>query len=164
MLYMGIDVGTQGVRCVVSDERGQIAAAHSVPFATLNIAQHEGWYEQSPRDWIDAAEQAILACTSALPNPQAIMAVSIDGTSGTIVPLDRDMKPLTNGIMYNDPRAKDQAARIHAAMGHIEKKLGYKFGASFSLPRILWIHDEMPEVYEKTRVFAHQADYIAGML
>ena len=44
MLYMGIDVGTQGVRCVVSDERGQIAAAHSVPFATLNIAQHEGWY------------------------------------------------------------------------------------------------------------------------
>jgi len=164
MLYMGIDVGTQGVRCVVSDERGQIAAAHSVPFATLNIAQHEGWYEQSPQDWISAAEQAICACTRALPNPQAIMAVSIDGTSGTIVPLDKDMQPLTNGIMYNDPRAKDQAARIHASMGHIEKKLGYKFGASFSLPRILWIHDEMPEVYEKTRVFAHQADYIAGML
>ena len=164
MLFMGIDVGTQGVRCVVSDECGNIAAAHSVPFASLNIAKHEGWYEQDPAVWKAAAEEAILACTSALDFPEAIMAISIDGTSGTIVPLDANMQPLTNGIMYNDPRAGAQAKRIHASMGHIEKKLGYKFGASFSLPRILWIHDELPEIYEKTAVFAHQADYIAGLL
>ena len=164
MLFMGIDVGTQGVRCVVSDAQGGIAAAHSVPFETLNISEHALWYEQSPAAWVNAAEAAIRACTAQLPDPEAIAAISIDGTSGTIVPLDADMKPLTNGIMYNDPRAKEQAARIHASMGHIEKKLGYKFGASFSLPRVLWIHDELPEVYEKTRIFAHQADYIAGML
>lgn len=164
MLFMGIDVGTQGVRCVVSDADGQIAAAHSVPFETLNIAQREGWYEQDPAHWISAAKQAIRACTAALSKPEEIKSISIDGTSGTIVPLDKDMKPLSDGIMYNDPRAGAQAARIHESMGHIEKKLGYKFGASFSLPRILWIHDEWPEIYEKTAVFAHQADYIAGML
>ena len=164
MLFMGIDVGTQGVRCVVSDECGRIAAAHSVPFETLNIARQEGWYEQSPAHWQAAAEQAITACTATLPNAGEIQTISIDGTSGTIVPLDAAMQPLCNGIMYNDPRTKDQAGRIHAAMGHIEKKLGYKFGASFSLPRILWVHDERPEIYEKTRVFAHQADYIAGLL
>ena len=164
MLFMGIDVGTQGVRCVVSDECGQIAAARSVPFETLNISQREGWYEQSPQDWARAAEQAILGCTCQLANPQDIQSISIDGTSGTIVPLDADMRPLTDGIMYNDPRAKAQAARIHETMGHIEAKLGYRFGASFSLPRILWIRDEWPEIYEKTRVFAHQADYIAGLL
>ena len=164
MLFMGIDVGTQGVRCVVSDERGQIAAAHSVPFETLNIAQHEGWYEQDPAHWIKAAKQVICACTAALDAPEEIKSISIDGTSGTIVPLDKDMQPLTNGIMYNDPRAKAQAARIHETMDHIEKKLGYKFGASFSLPRILWVHDEWPEIYDKTAVFAHQADYIAGLL
>lgn len=164
MLFMGIDVGTQGVRCVVTDERGNIAAAHSVPFETLNIAAREGWYEQSPAAWKSAAEEAIRACTAQLAHPEQIMAISIDGTSGTIVALDANMQPLTNGIMYNDPRAADQAKRIHERMGHIEKKLGYKFGASFSLPRILWIHDEMPEIYEKTAVFAHQADYIAGLL
>ena len=59
MLFMGIDVGTQGVRCVVSDECGNIAAAHSVPFASLNIARHEGWYEQSPAVWKAAAEEAL---------------------------------------------------------------------------------------------------------
>lgn len=164
MLFMGIDVGTQGVRCVVSDARGKIAAAHSVPFASLNIAAREGWYEQSPAAWTQAAEAAIRACTAQLARPEEIEAISIDGTSGTIVPLDASMKPLSNGIMYNDPRARAQAARIHETMGHIERKLGYKFGASFSLPRILWIRDEWPEVYERTAVFAHQADYIAGML
>ena len=164
MLFMGIDIGTQGARCVVADEMGRIHAAHSVAFETLNIAAHAGWYEQSPAHWLAAAKAAIRACTDALPNPQAIMAVSIDGTSGTIVPLDEDMRPLTNGIMYNDPRARAQAARIHEGMSHIEAKMGYRFGASFSLPRILWVHDELPEVYAKTRVFAHQADYVAGML
>ena len=164
MLFMGIDVGTQGVRCVVADEQGRLAAAHSVPFASLNIAEHDGWYEQSPAVWVDAAQEAIRACTAQLRDPAEILSISIDGTSGTIVPLDKSMRPLTNGVMYNDPRARAQAERIHACMGHIEKKLGYKFGASFSLPRILWFRDELPEIYDRTAVFAHQADYIAGML
>lgn len=164
MLFMGIDAGTQGVRCVVVNERGELAAAHSVPFSTLNIARQEGWYEQDPGDWIAAAEAAIGACTAQLPRPGDIAAISIDGTSGTLVALDADMRPLTHGIMYNDPRAREQAGRIHERMGAIESKLGYRFGASFSLPRILWIHDQLPEIYGRTALFAHQADYIAGHL
>ena len=66
MLYMGIDTGTQGVRCVVADEKGAIAAAESVAFATLNIAGEDGLYEQSPADWRDAAERAIRSCTARL--------------------------------------------------------------------------------------------------
>ena len=164
MLFMGIDVGTQGVRCVVSDEKGQLAAACSAPFEKLNIAQHEGWYEQDPAAWISALEIALGGCMKELADPEEIIAISIDGTSGTVLALDENNRPLTNGIMYNDPRASAQAKRIHESMGHIEKKMGYKFGASFSLPRVLWIHDELPEIYAKAKVIAHQADYIAGML
>ena len=61
MLFMGVDVGTQGVRCVVSDAQGCIAAAHSVPFETLNISENPLWYEQSPAAWVNAAEAAIRA-------------------------------------------------------------------------------------------------------
>ncbi|MBR6767583.1 MAG: carbohydrate kinase [Clostridia bacterium] len=168
MLYMGIDVGTQGVRCVVSDASGNLCAAKSIPFENINIAETAGWYEQSPDHWQAAAEGTIKECVAQLKlagySADRIRAISIDGTSGTIVPLDKDNKPLTNGIMYNDPRASEQAKRVHAAMGAHEKKLGLKFGASFSLPRILWVHDALPEVYEKTAVFAHQADYIGGLL
>lgn len=164
MLFMGIDMGTQGVRCVVSDENGTLAAARSAAFATLNVSAHEGWYEQSPDAWLSAAETAIRGCVEQLDHPEEIVSISIDGTSGTILALDEENRPLTNGIMYNDPRSSVQAKRIHESMTHIEKKLGYKFGASFSLPRILWLHDEAPEIYAKAKRIVHQADYIAGML
>ena len=105
--YMGIDVGTQGVRCVVSDAGGQLAAARSVGFERLNIAETPGWYEQSPAHWQAAAETAIADCMGQLKEkgiaPEAVRAISIDGTSGTIVPLDAARRPLMNGIMYNDP-------------------------------------------------------------
>lgn len=168
MLFMGIDVGTQGVRCVVSDGAGHLVAAKSVLFEHINIAATEGFYEQSPDDWQAAMESAIIDCVSQLKQSghtaDRIHAISIDGTSGTIVPLDIKHRPLTNGIMYNDPRAKRQAEKVHTAMPDHEKKLGLKFGASFSLPRILWIFEMMPEIYEKTAVFAHQADYVTGLL
>ena len=134
MFYMGIDVGTQGVRCVVSDEKGKLAAAKSVPFEVLNVSEHAGWHEQEPAHWQAAAETAIKDCMAQLKNAghraEEVAAISIDGTSGTIVALDREHRPLTRGIMYNDPRAKAEAARVHAAMGAQEKKLGYTFGSS----------------------------------
>ena len=163
-LFMGVDVGTQGVRCVAADETGVVRAAASVPFEMLNIAQTSGWMEQSPEAWTRAAEECISKCVSQIDHPECIAAISVDGTSGTIVPLDENMRPLYNGVMYNDPRAREQASRVHQAMGDLERRLGYRFGASFSLPRILWFKEEMPEIYAKTRLFAHQADYITGLL
>ena len=116
MYYMGIDVGTQGARCVVVDEKGAVAAAKSVPFEVLNISTTEGWYEQSPAHWQAAAEGAITDCVrqvrAAGIGPEAIRAISIDGTSGTVVPLNEDHVPLTNGIMYNDPRARDRKSVV----------------------------------------------------
>ena len=168
MLFMGIDVGTQGVRCVVSDAEGRLAAAKSIPFRRLNVAETEGWYEQEPQDWLNAATESIRDCVAELRadgvDPGDIRAISVDGTSGTILALDDDHRPLTRGIMYNDPRARAEAAEVHAALSAQEKKLGYRFSASFSLPRVLWVKHHQPEVYEKTAVFAHQADFVAGML
>ena len=168
MLFMGLDVGTQGVRCVIVNETGNVCAARSVAFDTLNTAKMPGMVEQSPADWQAAIKTAIAHCTSTLAqnnlSPGDILSISIDGTSGTIVPLDASNQPLTSALMYNDPRAKAEATQVHDAMRDHEARLGLTFNASFSLPRILWIKNNWPDVYEKTRVFAHQADYIAGLL
>lgn len=168
MLFMGIDAGTQGVRCVIANEKGDLIAAESSAFQVLNTSQTPLWSEQSPLDWARATEAAVTGCIAQLNakglSAQELRAIAIDGTSGTIVPLDAEFRPLCPGIMYNDPRAKAEAAIVHAAMGAHEKKLGLRFGASFSLSRILWLLRNRPELYERTRVFAHQADYIAGLL
>lgn len=62
--------------------------------------------------------------------PLEIRAVTVDGTSGTIVPLDEKKRPLRDALMYNDMRAADQTVKIHEHAGELEKKMGYVFNAS----------------------------------
>ncbi|MBR2570960.1 MAG: carbohydrate kinase [Clostridia bacterium] len=168
MLFLGIDIGTQGVRSVVVDESGQAVAGRSAAFASLNSSCTPGWYEQRPQDWVKALEDSLTGTirdlNSAGYRADMIESLSIDGTSGTVVPLDQAFQPLSDALMYNDPRAKAQAVRVGEAMRAHEQKMGFRFNASYSLPRILWMKEERPDLYGKTRVFAHEADYIAGLL
>ena len=168
MLFMGIDIGTQGARTVVVDTSGNLAANQSVAFSFTNAAVLPDHYEQDPDDWWRAAAETISSCVSQLiadgNQPSDILSISVDGTSGTIVPLDHTYRPLCNAFMYNDMRAKKQAESIHHFLQNTEKKLGYRFNASFALPRILFIRENMPEIYGKTAVFAHQTDFIVGKL
>jgi len=168
MLFMGIDIGTQGARTVVIDTSGKIAANQSVAFSSINAAVLPDHYEQDADDWWRAASQTISSCVHQLKDRGYqvcdILSICVDGTSGTIVPLDHTYRPLCNAFMYNDMRAKKQAETIHFFLQNTEKKLGYRFNASFALPRILYIRENMPEIYEKTAVFSHQTDYIIGKL
>lgn len=168
MLFMGIDVGTQGVRIIVVDELGNIIAGSSRSFSTLNIANEPNKFEQRSDDWWDTTVHSIQECLSLLSikghEAEEIIAISIDGTSGTIVPLDKSNRPLCNAIMYNDMRAAKQVEEVHNKLQRLESKLGLYFNASFSLPKIVWILENWPEIYEQTNMFAHQTDYIVGKL
>lgn len=168
MLFMGIDIGTQGVRTVIVNEKGNVLASEASAFRDINIAKQPGYYEQSAEDWWLAAAQTVKACTVRISSlgfsAEDISTISIDGTSGTIVPLDTEYKPLCNAFMYNDMRASAEALQVHEAFSELEKSQGFRFNASFSLPRILWIRNNLPEIYSRAKIFAHQADYIAGRL
>ena len=168
MLFMGIDIGTQGTRVIVSDETGGIAAGASVSFERLNIADIPGHYEQDPRIWWKSAAEAVSAAVRELKDkgfkPADIVAVSVDGTSGTILPIDRENVPLLNGIMYNDMRSKAETEAVREMAAEHEKKLGLRFNASFALPKLLWIGNHLPDIYKKAGRIIHQADYIVGKL
>jgi xylulokinase len=168
MIVMGIDIGTQGARAVACTTDGCVLAAHNVGFDALNIAQNAAFREQHAPDWWAAARQAIGVVVSRLKSEgfgaDAIKAISIDGTSGTVLPVDAGGTPLTNALMYNDRRAGKEAAAIGAVASTLEQKLGYKFNASFALPKILWLKSHMPHIFDSAAAFIHQADYIVGCL
>jgi xylulokinase len=90
--------------------------------------------------------------------------VSVDGTSGTIVALDRAGRPLRPAIMYNDPRATAEADSLTDRARSWCARAGYRFESSFALPKIQWIAAHEPLVFERSARFVHQADYIAGQL
>ncbi len=169
-LFLGLDVGTQGARAIVVTETGEVLAEASRDFppSAPSPPLPEGWFEQPPQMWWEAAREAIARTIALLrqsgADPARIHALSVTSTSGTILALDGRGKPLAPAIMYNDVRSRPQAARADAAAPELTAKLGYRFNASFGLPKMLWLKEERPALFARTRLFAHAADYLLARL
>ena len=168
MIVLGMDIGTQGARVIACDISGNIKSSKSVPFKSLDVSQIEQHREQAAEDWWLAAKEAVCSVIADLKqqgiSSDAVKSVSVDGTSGTILPIDRLNTPLQNALMYNDSRAYAQTETIKARARDFENKMGYTFNSSFALPKILWIKENLPGIYEKAKRFVHQTDYIVGRM
>jgi len=165
-LFLGIDVGSQGVRAVAVGADGALRARASVPFGGLP-AGAPGRHEGDPEAWwaaVCAATQALMADLRAPGLSPAALAV--DGTSGTLAPLDAAGRPVRPALMYNDARAEADAQAINALpeAAAFCAKLGYQFAASFALAKIVWLCAREPAAFARTRYLAHQADVITGRL
>lgn len=156
-VFIGVDIGTQGVRGIVITDQGVILDSCSESYTRINIADQPEKKEQNPEDWWRAVQNVLKRLSTIRAE---IAAVAFDGTSGTIVPIDNGNVPLMNGIMYNDARAVMQAARLESAAGEHEKQHGYCFNASFALPKIIWCEENGI----KASRYIHQTDYIVGKL
>ena len=167
-LFIGIDLGSQGVRLVAVTEEGVVESWRSVPLDKKNTAIKYDVHEQHPHNWWNAVCRVTKELTAELDakgyNSGDIAALAVDGTSGTVVALDAKGEPVRPAIMYNDPRADKEAEQINALSEGKAfcKKLGYKFTASFALAKMLWFHKYEPERFARTEYFVHQADYIVG--
>ncbi|MBI3947643.1 MAG: FGGY-family carbohydrate kinase [Armatimonadetes bacterium] len=161
---LGLDVGTGGARVLVVDAAGRVRAAATRPLEGVEgPALPPGWSEQDPEAWW-AAARACLREAVAAAGPAGIRAVAATSTSGTVVPVDGAGRPLRPAILYNDTRAVEEAARVQEAGAELADKLGYAFQASFALPRILWVREHEPQVFERAACFLHAADFLVARL
>lgn len=163
---LGIDIGTSGAKALVVNRVGTIVA-RGATVLPKPIAQ-EKKREQNAELWwhaVSAALQpAIADLKAANGDPLAIEAISVDATSGTIVPVDAKLRPLYPGLMYNDGRAIDQAKRLNEIGSQTLSRLGYRFNASFALAKILWLVENEPEMMTNTAWILHQSDFIVNRL
>jgi xylulokinase len=167
-LFLGIDLGTSGVRAMAVAAGGRVVADASTPLAAAIPTGTAGWHEQSPAAWWDAVCQTLAALADELRaagvHPGRLAGVAVDGTSGTVVALDAAGAPLRPAMMYNDSRATAEAELLNQAAGDFCRKLGYQFQASFALAKILWLARNEPELFRRAAWFVHQADYVEGRL
>ena len=164
-LVLGIDLGTQGVRILAVDPQGtRIAAASRHLILSGSNSLPNGWHEQNPLDWWQIIKECLRDLLSKLPGDSQIAGLSVDSTSGTVLPIDQSGKPLYPALMYNDARSRNYVPQIQQAGSELENRLGYAFSASFALPKIFWLMKEKPEVYQETHLFVHAADFIVGKL
>jgi len=155
-VFVGVDLGTGGARVAVCDSEGRMVAGASSRVCRTNLATEPGHSEQDPLEWRRALLDAVAETMRSVPAGYHVAGVSVDSTSGTILPVDGTGSPLHNALMHNDVRASAQTARVN-------ELLGGGFKATFALPKILWLMDELPELCTSAR-FIHATDYVTGLL
>lgn len=160
MNFLGLDVGTGGSRAVVIDTAGSIVAAATVehqPFAS----PHPGWAEQDPRDWWRASEAAIRAVLTTV-EPQSIKAIGLSGQMHGSVLLDASDESLRPALIWCDQRTADQCRSITERVGAqrlIELTCNPAL-TGFTLPKVLWVREHEPEVWQQIRTVLLPKDYV----
>ncbi|MEZ5830552.1 MAG: FGGY-family carbohydrate kinase [Dongiaceae bacterium] len=154
-LYLGIDIGTSGVRACAIDDTARIAGAASVP---LPPPQQDGAaIDQQPELWWRATCDAIRSLGRSV-DLGHVWRIAVDGTSGTLLLTDKAGEPCSPGLMYNDARASSEAARIKA----VAPAESGAHGPSAALAKLLYLLGTYARA--GARHAMHQADWIAGRL
>ena len=163
-LFLGIDVGSSGVKGVLVDASGRPEAAAEVPH---DISRpRPGWAEQdAERDWWAGAADVSRRLVGG--RAERVAAVGVTGLGPCLVPAGADSRPLRAAILYGiDTRAGDQIARLTAELGAdaILARCGARLTSQSVGPKIRWLVDEEPQVWAATRRVFGAASYLVSRL
>lgn len=153
--YLGIDVGTSGVRACLIDASGNELAAHQTAMAAPVRDGNSSL--QDSQLWIRAVDDCLEALSSQH-RLEYVEAVAVDATSSTVLLCQHDGTPLTAAMMYNDCSSVKHAEHIAT----VAPPDSGAHGASSSLAKLLEMNTRWPEL--SADLICHQADYIKGYL
>jgi sugar (pentulose or hexulose) kinase len=146
-LSIGIDIGTSGARAVAMRPDFSIAARSAVPLDRF------GQNARDPSVWWSAAGAALTELLSGI-DRAAVRSIAVDGTSGTLLPVDGVGRPLAEPLLYND-KVDDDA--ILAVIAREAPAASAARGATSGLAKAL-LFQRQPGV----AAVLHQADWIAA--
>ncbi len=144
---------------VAISEAGVVLGRGSHPLTSRRAGPN---HEQDPEEWWRATVSASRAAVAGLPS-SSIQGMAVDGTSGTVLLVDRSGTPLTPGLMYDDSRAANESRIANEAGAATWASLGYRMQPSWALPKLLWLLREHGGLPAHARL-AHQADFITSRL
>ncbi|MFC4242137.1 xylulokinase [Gryllotalpicola reticulitermitis] len=164
-LILAHDLGTTGDKATLVDETGEpvasITAAYPTDFGPGGLA------EQDPLAWWGAVCTASAALLDRVPGSAADVAgVSFSGQMMGAVFLDSAGEPLRPAVIWADTRAVAQAAHLERELGleRFYRITGHRPNATYSLPKVMRVRDDEPEVFAQVRHIVLAKDYIAFRL
>lgn len=162
--FLGLDFGTQGVRCGIADEHGEIISMAHERYNTYY--PEPGWVEQKPNEWIDAMVNATITCLGKADNDvvKNIKGMSVCATASTVVPVLKNGTALMDAIIWMDNRANMEADGINETKHEVLKYSGNEVSVEWLIPKVLWIKNNRRDIYDKSYKIVEQLDYINYIL
>ncbi|WP_163337431.1 xylulokinase [Desulfopila sp. IMCC35008] len=162
-LYLGIDSGTQGTKCVVVSEKKQTALAESYCGYDL-IENDRGGREQHPASWLDACRKVLReVLADQAVDPSLVRGIGVSGQQHGMVPLDKKGEVIRPAKLWCDTETVPQCKTITNRVGGEEQvleKIGNQVAAGFTASKILWLQQNEPANYERLATVLLPHDYI----
>ncbi|MGH6860633.1 MAG: xylulokinase [Phyllobacterium sp.] len=157
-MYLGLDLGTSGVKALLIDENQSIIGSGS---GALDISRPQsGWSEQDPSHWIRATGDAIAALKASHGRQlAAVRGIGLSGQMHGATLLGADDRVLRPCILWNDTRSHEQASRLDADP-KFRALTGNIVFPGFTAPKIAWVKENEPDVFGKIRHVLLPKDYL----
>jgi len=164
-MFIGIDLGTSGVKTLALSSSGDIHASANASYELHH--PHPGWSEQDPRDWWTGVRSAISDLLSDLERPASeVRGLALSGQMHGAVLLDENGEVLRPAILWNDTRNDEECEEMLEQFG--ERRLieltGNTALEGFTAPKLLWIRKHEPDVFEQIDTVLLPKDYIVYRL
>lgn len=167
--FIGIDIGTQSTKALLTDAAGKIMAQHASAYRP--DTPKPLWAQQWPSVWCEAVERCIRACTRAAREAgigaHEIAAVAISSLyGGSGIPVDDTITPLYPCLIWMDRRATAQVewVRRHVDVARLEQITGNGVDSYYGFTKMLWLKEHEPQVWAKTRYLLPPNAYLAYLL
>lgn len=146
MSFLGIDLGTSGLRALLIDETGTPIGSVERAYSVSN--PHPGWSEQDPADWIAALETAVAELRSQFPAFGDLRGIGVAGHMHGATLMDASGKVLRPCILWNDVRSEKEAARLDGMDG-VRELSGNIVFPGFTAPKLAWVREHEPDIFGK---------------
>jgi xylulokinase len=164
MTFLGIDIGTSGVKALLIDETGKALGEASAP-AVEPVRPQPGWSEQNPADWWTATLNAVdkLKQDHAA-ELAAVKGIGLSGHMHGATLLGENDDVLRPCILWNDGRSAAECGEMEAALPALRTIAGNIAMPGFTAPKIAWVRKHEPDVYARIRKVLLPKAYVRLLL
>ena len=162
-LILTCDAGTTGCKCSVFNRAG--TAIRAVKRSYKTTFPKPNWSEQDPAELLHAMLDGIRELLTQV-NPADIAVIGLSGHMDGCIAVDNGGACLYPNIIHSDSRAAAEAQQIRTIMDDDEfyHLTGNRIDHHYTLPKILWLRKNMPDVYKRARWFLNIKDYLYAHL
>lgn len=162
-ILLGIDIGTSGTKVIAIDEGGKLVATAAVEYDYST--PQPLWAEQNPALWWEAVCDCCRRITAQIGNAD-IAGIGLSGQMHGLTMLDENGDVLRPAILWNDGRTQKQCDEITEIVGleTLVAETANPALTGFTAPKILWVRQNEPEIYVRTRMMLLPKDYVRYQL
>ncbi|MFH0795496.1 MAG: xylulokinase [Candidatus Omnitrophota bacterium] len=159
-LFLGIDVGTSGVKALLVDTDGNVVDQTTEEYPLLTPKPL--WAEQNPEDWWSATIKTCRTISGRSRSKGDISGLGLTGQMHGSVFLDKDDRVIRPAILWCDQRTGEEVKEIEERIGRerIIRITGNPVFTGFTAPKIIWLRKNEPASYRKIAKLLLPKDYI----